>query len=309
MNEDVSQLIREGLDRLTAGATSPPGLAAAALLRQRRYRRMKAAVMAVAATAAIATSAAVALVAASGTPQVSTKNSVNLTAFVISQTRRALARPRSDAVVRAAVSQPGVSVVSWSDQVGSRTELTASTTGTRQAGGYVVRDGSVTVVIVNYADRTWRAKRISASRRNGNPLPALLFPMQTILRMQVRDVVSGCHGGATSSPFSLSWGLFIRRMLSCGTFTVAGRGRVAGLPAIRLVSAASGRDGVARAVLWVSSGSYLPLRLIISVAGSAAPGTSYEVNLQWLPATAANRAKARILPAPIGFRQLPWPHG
>ena len=159
MNTDVSELVREGLDRLTAGATPPPGLAAAALRQHRRRRRTNTVIISAVATAAATTAAAVALVGTSAAPGVSSPNRVNLTAFIISQTKRALARPGSEAVVRAAVSQPGVSIVSWSDQGGSKTELTASTTGARQAGVYVVRHGGVTVVTGCKADTPRRSPK------------------------------------------------------------------------------------------------------------------------------------------------------
>jgi hypothetical protein len=88
---------------------------------------------------------------------------------------------------------------------------------------------------------------------------------------------------------------------------VAGRGRVDGAAAISLVPA----QGVSVpypwvwAVVWVDSPSYLPLQLI-AVAPKSGPlkGVGSQIVGRWLPATAANLAKTRILPPPAGFRQV-----
>ncbi|HUC21217.1 MAG TPA: hypothetical protein VMA73_00780, partial [Streptosporangiaceae bacterium] len=98
------------------------------------------------------------------------------------------------------------------------------------------------------------------------------------------------------APASISWTGYLHELLACHVLSVAGSGRVDGIAAIRLATSSAADHATVSAVLWVSRASYLPLRLALQ------PG--YQIDLRWLPATAANLAKTRILPPPAGFRRL-----
>jgi hypothetical protein len=53
---------------------------------------------------------------------------------------------------------------------------------------------------------------------------------------------------------------------------------------------------------WVNSTTYLPFRFTAQQSGSPA----FQMNLQWLPPTAANLAKLNV-PIPAGFTQVAPP--
>ncbi len=310
MTEDIQQLVRQSLDKLTADATVPAGLAARARHLRRRRLATRAAILS---TAAAAGAAAVLIGVSGPQQQAGTTRPASLTAFVVvSRARHALAQDAAG-VVRATMTSPVASgpVVSWSDGSGSTTVLSSGPAGPGQAAGYLQRPGRVTVVTIDYGDRTWREKNLPASQQAGAALPAALFPLQTIYRLQVRQVTSGCSAATAAAPgiFALSWRSFVRQLLRCGAFTIAGSGRIGGAAAVRLVSHAP-QFLTGTAVMWVSKVSYLPLRLSLSAPPSATRvAAGYQVGLAWLPATRANRARASILPVPAGFSQQPWPNG
>jgi hypothetical protein len=330
MSDNITQLVRESPDRLTAGAAVPAGLAAGA---RRGARRRAITVRTAAALTAAAATAAAVILAAPGAPRPRTLGPASLTAFVISQARHELTLSAARDVVRATLTGPaassGISVVSWSGPVTSKTELAGGPSGNRQAGGYVLRHGGATVVTIDYGGRTWAATTIPAGRPASATLPASLFPLQTIFRMQVQPGSPGC--AARSGVFTVSWTAFIRQMLRCGAFTVAGSGRIDGVAAIKLISRARPYL-TGRAVMWISKASHLPLRLILPgvsrrgpgqgagaepdrsagptpgpLSTPAAPASGYQVDLLWLPPSRANLARASILPVPAGFTRLPWP--
>jgi hypothetical protein len=332
VNENIGQLVRDSLDTLTDGATVPAGLVMRA---RRQHRRRVAAVRisAAAATAAVTAAAVTVAVALAGSvpSRPVGRTAASLTAYVVAHAERALAPASRDVVqARAAVlvNQTSTEVLSWSDARASKTELATGSGQPLQAGGYLLRSGRVTVVTVDYRDRTWRERDITlppsarAGAATAAPVPAIVQPLQAIFGVELTQLTRVCANsdGAPSAAFTFSWPARIQELLSCRSLTVAGRGRIDGIPVIKLVPAVSAEPGADSAVLWVSRASYLPLRLAFvpvpvapaSGSTSTAPGTpaaSYQVNLRWLPATRANVAKASILPAPRGFRQLPWPAG
>jgi hypothetical protein len=91
MNSGIGDLLREGIDRATAGERVPPGLAARA--RQRHHRRaLTVRAAAVTGTAAVAAAAVFAAAAGSGTPPPRGGGLHALTtAYVVGHTERALA--------------------------------------------------------------------------------------------------------------------------------------------------------------------------------------------------------------------------
>jgi hypothetical protein len=95
--------------------------------------------------------------------------------------------------------------------------------------------------------------------------------------------------------------------VSCEILTDAGHQRVNGIDAIELTSAP---DSKISETIWVSPGTYLPVRVVVRSAAdtSALPQT---VDITWLPATAPNLAKLTV-PVPAGFGRVPlnqavWP--
>lgn len=91
----------------------------------------------------------------------------------------------------------------------------------------------------------------------------------------------------------------LRAAISCGTLTVAGRQRVDGTDAIELTS----RPGSPiPETIWVSPGTYLPLRVILG-PGPGQPSVRQTADIIWLQPTTQNLARLEV-PIPAGFRQV-----
>jgi hypothetical protein len=309
MNEDVAQLVREGLDRLAEGATVPPELAARAR-RQHHYHRKAAIGWAMTATAAAA--AVIAVVAvnlAAAPPAHSRPDAATLDAAIVTHTEQALAASARKVVQARSISAldgATTRIVSWSDSAGSRTQL-AKAGQPPQAAGYVRHGDRVTFVTINYRTRTFEETTLPEAKVSSTALPAAVAPLQTIFRYQLQSVTRDCGGARSTATnlFTFSWAAYIRQALRCGIFKVAGHGTVEGHAATKLVANRLAHVPYS-AVLWVGRASYLPLRLAFVPLEETAGTTAVQIDLRWLPATAANRAKAAILPAPHGFTKVAW---
>jgi hypothetical protein len=164
------------------------------------------------------------------------------------------------------------SVVSWSSQGTDRVSVVA-------ASGQQILDqrqtlaagGGVMTVTVAYSDATWWR--------------AATGPPPVPLRCGGPTVVID-HGG---------WPTLIRHELSCGRYIAAGRQRVDGVNAIKII----GSKGIA--VLWVDPATYLPVRALLAI-GDQRPQTDF----RWLSTTPTSLAQLRV-PVPAGFRQVPPP--
>jgi hypothetical protein len=317
MNNDIAQLVRESIDQLTDGATVPPDLAT----RARRLHRRRNVTIGSAMTATAAAAAVIAVAAGlTAAPARSGTGTASLDAAVVTNVERALAG-RSGDVVQASLTGAYNHQLSWSDSVGSRTtsgvaveckippgataKCRSISRGPEQYLGYVLSRGKVTFVTINIQAKTWQQTTLPDSKLSAATVD--MFPLQTIFRVQLQAVTRGCPGTRVS-PVKLlefSWPAFIRQMLGCGAFKVAGHGTVGGVRATKLV--ATGLVHVPYfAVLWVGRSSYLPLRLEFVPLNRSAGPVGSQIDLRWLPATRANLVKAAILPAPAGFKQLPW---
>jgi hypothetical protein len=106
----------------------------------------------------------------------------------------------------------------------------------------------------------------------------------------------------------------LRAAVSCGALDVAARQRVDGVEAIKLTS---GPNRPASETIWVSPGTYLPMRLVIRSRPGRALVLKSDVVLQqtadftWLPPATPNLARLTV-PIPAGFRhvsygQAAWP--
>jgi hypothetical protein len=167
------------------------------------------------------------------------------------------------------------------------------------AGQPVYDEGSSTAsvyTLVSYLTRTWArqpglgrpAAPVSGSR-SCEPVvasPPLLF------QPGLPEI-----GFAASSPASVARAL--RAAISCGTLAVADRQRVDRIEAIKLTSP---RNSPISETIWVSPGTYLPVRVVVR----SAPGKPVllTADISWLLPTAQNLAKLTV-PIPAGFRQVP----
>jgi hypothetical protein len=148
--------------------------------------------------------------------------------------------------------------------------------------------------VVSYPARSWA--------RQPGPGPADLAPglrgcapLIAAVPLLLQAGLPGSLG--TRSPASVATNL--RRAISCGTLTEAGRQRVDGIDAIKLTS----RPGsLISETVWVSPGTYLPVRLVIR--GPGEPASRQTADISWLAPTAQNLARLTV-PIPAGFREVP----
>ena len=130
---------------------------------------------------------------------------------------------------------------------------------------------------VSYVNRTWWQQSLAAQPApTGSPSISCGPPIQI--------------------PVGVGWAGYIRYQLSCGEYSVAGRGRVDGVNAIKIVS----KQGTI--TFWVSPRSYLPVRLILGLGG-----LHFRTDFRWLPPTPANLAQLKVT-VPAGFTQVPPPY-
>ncbi len=165
--------------------------------------------------------------------------------------------------------------------------------------------------LVSYLRRTW-ARLAGVGRPAGPP-----------------SGKRGCKGGPAAGPVLFQPTLpgaglaakslptvarTLRAAVACGTLDVAARQRFDGVEAIKLTS---GRKSIIAETVWVSAGTYLPMRVVIR----SLPGRSLVIDkdvvlrqtadFTWLPPTTRNLARLTV-PIPAGFRhvsyaQAVWP--
>jgi hypothetical protein len=315
MNSDVENLLREGMERFTRDLRAPAGLTRRVAQRRRRRLVLRSA----AGAAATLTAAAVAL-AAVEVPS-ALHSDADATAYVVK---------RVDSALNAA--EPGeiaqMTVTTRSAPVNGGTTTTANaeewsygnqwrSVVTSQAGRPVYDQGSstssasVTVyTLVSYLARTWarqheqRPSGIGKAGPGGCELGAA-GTLQFLFEPGLAQLL-GFHNSGSSLSASVPRAL--HSAISCGSLKVAGRQQVDGVDAIKLTTPPV---SPASETIWVSPGTYLPLRVVIRSDG---PHHGLILNNQvvllataditWLPPTAQNLAKLTV-PIPAGFRHVP----
>ena len=307
MNEDVEQLVREGLDRLAATTQAPTGLAARA--RRRCFRQRVAVGSAVAsgtaAVAAVAVIAATGATGVTGQPGNSGMIHTRTAAYAVLQhVERAVAGQRNRVMNGQSVSVGTGSKqkdhsVTWSYRGAVRFEEFTVSGKPYLATGIAKVHGRLLGVYVAYYNRTW-----SGGHRVWRPTPGACTKTA---RLEM--------GGP--APATQDWPNFIGTMLGCGDATVTGRVWINGVHTIRITGTPVRTrlpKGMVQATkagvhftLYVNPTTYLPVRVVgstTSYGGGAKPFTySTTTNIQWLPATAVNVAKA-LVTIPRGFKHV-----
>jgi hypothetical protein len=150
--------------------------------------------------------------------------------------------------------------------------------------------------VVGYRTRTWArqrepggpAKLAPDARGCGHAVAPLPLPQ------------SGLPGGLSAGWQPATVAAALRAAVSCGALAVAGRQRVDAVTAIKLTSRP---DSVISETVWVSPGTYLPVRVVIGpAAGQQGPWQTADIS--WLPPTEQNLARLTV-PIPAGFRRIP----
>jgi hypothetical protein len=278
-----------------------PGAAVPAASRGRPALRPVAAVAAVLTAAAVAGAA----IAVTDAGRGGTKGPAVDTAYVVKRVDSALDAADPVAIAQmtvetsSAVTSGGTTATSTSEEWSYGDRWRAVTYSA--AGDLLYDEGSSTAsvyTVVSYLTRTW-------ARQDGTGRPAKLAPGPR-----------GCGSAGTGLPLLFAPGLAsgpaagslpttvardLRAAISCGTLAVAGRQRVNGIEATELAS----RPGsMISETIWVSPGTYLPVRVVIRPAPGQ-PGPRQTAEITWLPPVMPNLAKLAV-PIPAGFRQVPF---
>jgi hypothetical protein len=306
MNE-VEHLLREGMERFTRELRAPAGLTRR--IAQRRRRRLARRSLAGAAAAACAVAVVVVVVptagdngsggsvalAASVVKRVDSALSTAKMAQITVTTRTAAVRSCSDGDCRIV---PGKTVTATAEEWSYGDQWRSVT----YVSGHPVYDegtgASSVYTLVSYLTRTWAREHRSGF---GGVTASLPFaracgPVIAAAAMLFEPGLPGVDFSAGSPPATMAG--VLRAAVSCGTLAEAGRQRVDGVDAIKLIS----RPGsVVPETIWVDPGTYLPVRVVVR------PGfRELTAIITWLEPTEQNLAKLTV-PIPDGFRQVSLP--
>jgi hypothetical protein len=172
---------------------------------------------------------------------------------------------------------------------------------TYSAAGYLRYDEGASAAsvytAVSYPTRTW-ARQAGPHRPAVRSGPHGCGPVVAALPLLFQPGLPA--GGASAGSLPATVAKDLRAAISCGSLAEAGRQRVDGTEAIELTSSP---DSPIPETIWVSPGTYLPVRVVIRPApGTAGPRQTADIT--WLAPTTQNLARLTV-PIPAGFRQVP----
>jgi hypothetical protein len=317
MNTDVEELLRDGMERFTAGVQAPDGLARAAARRHRRRVAVRAALVSSAATVS-AVSAVIAMIAV--TDARASRAEAQTVAKLTAQVRRAVANDNMVYVgttndrfgpdVVWAYGQQSRWVEYWPaadyrDRVVNGQRLWDFPPQDRgqafSANGTALVGGKLMGAYVIYPDRKYNLSR---------QLPTQASACTTTGALEM--------GGP--AVVGVNWKSFIDEMLACGAASASGGVRVNGAETTKItgkpvtVRLSQGYSKVVHAnwvtvqwALYVNPTTYLPVRIEGSTktyGGAAGTSLNSEVtDVRWLPPTRASLAKT-LVTIPPGFQRV-----
>ena len=172
---------------------------------------------------------------------------------------------------------------------------------TYSASGHLVFDEGFSTAsvytVVDYRTRTWARQLRPGGAADLTPNPpgcsAVIGALPLLLQ-------SGLPGGPPAGWQPATVTEALRAAVSCRALAVTGRQRVDGITAIEL---ASRTDSPISETIWVSPGTYLPVRVVIRPpAGGQGPWQTADIT--WLPPTTQNLARLNV-PVPAAFHRTP----
>jgi hypothetical protein len=314
--KEVEDLLREGMERFTRDLRAPAGMTRRA--EQQRRRRLT--LRSVAGTAAALAAAAVALVAVE-VPGAGSGGPAVASASVVKRVDNALNAAEPGDIAQMTVTTRGATA--YGPPVTTNAEEWSYGDQWRSIAnspdGHPLYDegsGPTSVyTLVNYQTRTWARQPglgrpaapvfgasgckpllVGIPGPAGSPAPGPL-PGHAVGRSVPSLFQPGLPGiGFSVSSPPATVGRALRTAVSCGRLAVVGRQRVDGTEATELTS----RPGsLISETVWVSPGTYLPVRVVVS----SGPGVRLTANITWLLPTAQNLAKLTV-PIPTGFRRV-----
>ncbi len=318
MNGAVEELLREGLDRLTADVQVSPGMTGKA---RTHLRRRKVAVRAALAAAAAGTAAAVVAAVVPGQVKPGPVQA-RTAAMVISRVANALAARNKVIQTETIFSAPYPPVMGWNYRSDMRLTQSGFIPPALAAGmpwaqgrvhwgvGTTRIHGRRSYAQIDYRHHEWANAGILG-----------FTPDACAVRLDVAEF----NGPA-------QWPAYVRQALSCGLFKVVGNARVNGERTIKLAGSMTDRHfwrqlpkGEGRGplrvdvTLYVNPKTYLPMLVIWNNRTHYRDGRPLDGTVRQeiiaLPPTPGNIAKANVT-VPAGFRKVPgntfggpvWPY-
>jgi hypothetical protein len=275
--------------------------ARSAASRRRLALRSAAAVAAALIAGALALAATGLAGARRGGPEGPTINA----AYVVKRVDRAL-----DAAEPGAIAQMTVTTRSTTTTTGRTVTATAEEWSyahqwralTYTPAGHLLSDEGLgttsAYTIVSYQTHTWASQTEAGHPAALAPGPRGCGPAVAGLPLLFTPGLTAIGLPATTLPATVARAL--RAAVTCGTLTETGHQRVNGTQAIELTSRP---NSPIPETIWVSPGTYLPIR-VISHPAPGTPGPWQTANITWLPPTPRNIAKLTI-PIPVQFRHIP----
>jgi len=260
------------------------------IVRRSQVIRVRRRIPGAVAVAAVAAAAGTAVAVIHSGPAKPAPVAAQTTAYVVSRIAQALdAMPDKTVVFTQRTTDPASDPIidTWADPgAGSRQE-NFTLTGQPESASEISFSGPATqltrtVTVVDYRNKTWW--RSASFYGNGN-VPATVWNCSNI---GTDDLNWNPHEMAAQ----------LHTELSCGDLKAVGSGTAGGVPAVKLSGYFNGSGTL---TYWVNTTTYLPFRF--TAAGS---GPTFQMNLQWLPPTAANLATVNV-PIPAGFTRVPPP--
>ena len=242
-----------------------------------------------------------------------TQNGVDAAAYVVKRVDSALNAAEPGEIAQMTITTRGIEMYGgtavtttaqeWS--YGDQWRLIATS-----RGGHPVYDegfsSSSVYTVVSYQARTWARQPGLGGPAGYSFTPAAVpvgcgpAPGRPVATLPVLFAfgLPGIRASAGSPPATVARDL--RAAVACGALAAAGRQRVDGIEAVKLTS----RPGsLISETIWVSPGTYLPLRVAVRPAPGA-PGPWQTADITWLAPTAQNLARLTV-PIPAGFREVP----
>lgn len=309
MNTDVEDLLREGMERFTADLHAPAGIAAGAARRRRRRLALRSAAGAAALTGA---AAAVVVTMVPGPARDAASGPPVDTAYVVKQVGSALNAAEPGDIAQMTITTTGslypggksaaITAEEWSYDNQWRAVTYSSPGHPAYDEG---ANASSVYTLVNYQTKTW-ARESGLGRPTALPVGSPTSkngcaPAFAGLAVLFRFGLPAIGAYASATPATVAAAL--RSAVSCGTLDVAGHQQVDGIDAIKLTSR---RGSLISETIWVSPGTYLPVRAVVHLAPGGSPGVQQTADISWLPPTARNLTLLTV-PIPAGYHQVTFP--
>lgn len=286
MNTEFTNELQAAMAQLPAPV--PPDLVQRA---HRRYRRRRATLWAATATGTAGiTGLAVVLAGLAGSSSTITVDPT--TASVVSHVTTALdsLSPSTILFYKTTYTHPDSGLppsYSWSTVHTTRDEQFTQAGRLLTDESLTETDTTTTHLIVDYQRKTW------------SQITAVLPPESASPSVSPPSCASGAPNSWSADPHEEA--AMLRTAVSCGALTAASGGIVDGVGTIKL----SEQPSTTTLTYWVNATTYLPVRIIQVWADPQLASGDLQMDLQWLPATPANKAKLTVH-IPPDFTHAPW---